>query len=100
MRKNDDGSLFTWQVRGIASGELVTVDDRTFDPAHHVDEDGQALPAAETTTAAPIGDRAARAEALEALPAIDIREIAEGLGITHQNKATSLAAILAYEFPE
>lgn len=33
MRRNPDGSLFTWYATRRVSGEQVLVDDRIFDPA-------------------------------------------------------------------
>jgi len=39
MRLNAAGSIHTWIAYGIKSGEPTTVDDRTFDPAHHVNKD-------------------------------------------------------------
>lgn len=35
MRRNADGSIYTWLVRDKASGQEVRVDDRTFNPELH-----------------------------------------------------------------
>lgn len=43
------GPIPTWTVWGIVSGEPMTVDARTFDPAHHV----PAPPAAPETAPKP-----------------------------------------------
>jgi hypothetical protein len=35
MRKNENGTIFTWLVTDRASGEQMRVDDRTFNPELH-----------------------------------------------------------------
>ncbi len=37
MRRNDNGSIYTWTVRHKDTGEDVLVDDRTFDAEVHED---------------------------------------------------------------
>jgi len=48
----------------------------------------------------PTQAREERGADLDALPAADVKVIAEGLGLEHTNKAESIQAILAKEFSE
>lgn len=98
-RLGQDGKLFTWTVESVATGEPVLVDDRTFDREHHRDVHGLARDAAEHAAQTAPATREERQAALETMSASEVKAVAEAAGIEHKNKAESIAAILAAEFP-
>lgn len=40
LRRNPDGTVYTWLMVDRATGQSVLVDDRTFDPAFHAQPPG------------------------------------------------------------